>query len=794
MRILLLTSVVGAFLSLAFLSWATPSEVNLQGSLSNGDGPLPGNRAYRVQFYDAVTSGNPLGAAFTGSCTVSSTGRWVITLPPSAAVLDATGNVWYELAIDSAATPDGTIDADDIFADRVQVSSVFFAQRAEDTETLDGMDSADFATTTSLTNGLAAKADSSDVYTTAEVDAFLGDKADASDVYTQSEIDTALAGKSGTSHSHNLQDLGGAVTDAQVPDTITVLFATDADRATTATYADDANALDGMDSADFATTTALTNGLAAKADTSHSHGFDEISGTATDGQIPDDITIDQATNATSATYAVSAGEADTLDGQQGAYYLDGGNLTGTVSTDRYSAYADLGAEGYLDNADNTDLLTRHQADNRYWGVDGNTGTDGSNAIGTNDNQAFRIRVNGERALKVEPGSTPNLIGGYYDNAVNSSAVGGTIAGGGASGELNIVTDNYGTIGGGRGNQAGNDDSNASSAVHATIGGGHGNQATEHRATVGGGENNTASGRGSVIAGGEGNVSNGGGTTVGGGIDNTASALQSTVAGGLLNQATASASTVAGGAWCKANGEFSAIGGGSGNETYGDYSTITGGRTNTATGIHSTVAGGRQNTAAGSASIVLGGRYNVTSGSFSLAAGYRAQAVGDNCFVWADGTEADLTCSTNNAWMVRAKGGVTFYSSNDLSNGVTLAAGGGSWGSVSNRNLKENFQPVDVFQLLERVAAMEISTWNYKAQDESIRHIGPMSDEFNGLMEDLGGEDPDRINALDADGVALGAVQGLYHYIKKLEQQNAAQQARIDELEARLSALEQYLAP
>ncbi len=48
--------------------------------------------------------------------------------------------------------------------------------------------------------------------------------------------------------------------------------------------------------------------------------------------------------------ATSGLDADLLDGQQGSYYLEAINLHGTLSTDRYSAYADLSAEGYLGNA------------------------------------------------------------------------------------------------------------------------------------------------------------------------------------------------------------------------------------------------------------------------------------------------------------------------------------------------------------------------------------------------------------------------------------------------------------
>jgi hypothetical protein len=61
--------------------------------------------------------------------------------------------------------------------------------------------------------------------------------------------------------------------------------------------------------------------------------------------------------------------------------LSTSDLTGgTLSTDRFSAYSDLSAEGYLDNSADTDLLTRSQADSVAHGnaglifaVEGETG-------------------------------------------------------------------------------------------------------------------------------------------------------------------------------------------------------------------------------------------------------------------------------------------------------------------------------------------------------------------------------------------------------------------------------------
>ncbi len=64
-------------------------------------------------------------------------------------------------------------------------------------------------------------------------------------------------------------------------------------------------------------------------------------------------------------------DADTLDGQHGAFYLDAGNLIGGPLSDTvFSAYGDLSHEGRLDNADDLDLPTRVQADGRFVNTDG----------------------------------------------------------------------------------------------------------------------------------------------------------------------------------------------------------------------------------------------------------------------------------------------------------------------------------------------------------------------------------------------------------------------------------------
>jgi hypothetical protein len=68
-----------------------------------------------------------------------------------------------------------------------------------------------------------------------------------------------------------------------------------------------------------------------------------------------------------------------------------------------------------------------------WGRTGNAGTTpGTNFLGTTDNNAFEVKVNNARALRIEPGSTPNVIGGHSSNTVTSGVVAATIGGGGSS--------------------------------------------------------------------------------------------------------------------------------------------------------------------------------------------------------------------------------------------------------------------------------------------------------------------------------------------------------------------------
>lgn len=72
--------------------------------------------------------------------------------------------------------------------------------------------------------------------------------------------------------------------------------------------------------------------------------------------------------------------------------------------------------------------------------------------------------------------------------------------------------------------------------------------------------------------------------------------------------------------------------------------------------------------------------------------------------------------------------------------MSLAAGGTSWGVISDRNKKKNFAAVDGDSILRKIADLPITTWNYLwEKDGSVRHMGPMAQDFHAAFA-LGTDD------------------------------------------------------
>jgi hypothetical protein len=377
-----------------------------------------------------------------------------------------------------------------------------------------------------------------------------------------------------------------------------------------------------------------------------------------------------------APYALYAPNAGQATGANVANSVIAGGVNGT-------ALAANSVDGgkILDSSVTEADLSGAVRSNTFWRLGGNSGTfPGPSFLGTGDNQPLELKVNGQRALRLEPNATsPNTVAGHSANAVSNSVYGATIGGGGSAIQPNQVGHLFGTVGGGAGNTnsafsgviaggsantigffssrsvigGGEGNTIGREAVQATIGGGFGNtiQTNASSATIAGGTNNAieTSARAATIAGGQNNriLSSGPGygaqhAFIGGGADNAIdfSALAAGILGGYGNLIgyQSDQASIGGGAYnqIEPNAAWSVIGGGQQNfvSLYSYHATIPGGFSN-----------------------------RVVNGSYSLAAGRRASALNQGTFVWADSRDAEFPSTGNNQFLIRANGGVGINTNN-----------------------------------------------------------------------------------------------------------------------------------
>jgi hypothetical protein len=489
------------------------------------------------------------------------------------------------------------------------------------------------------------------------------------------------------------------------------------------------------------------------------------------------------------------------------------------------------------------------AQDAFWRTGGNAGTTaGLNFLGTTDNQALELKVNNRRAFRLEYATDnfgnafPNLIGGSFNtistcgsligggayNVIGADSYYGTVAGGYAN---HIGTNSFASaIGGGQNNAIGTNawQSTISGGLNqaigtlsyvSTIGGGSLNQIADNsfastiaggsthnigssspNSTIGGGRRNVIGDQSdsSTIAGGQGNTIEGSAAsaTISGGEGNSIrpDASQATISGGSGNVVSDRSrhSAIGGGNlnWIQHDAAFGTIGGGHSNRirTNAWQATIGGGDNNHVGGEASggTISGGMANRVLDHATMAtIPGGYANQATNLAFAAGYQAQAVHSGAFVWSDG-EGTPTASTNaNSVTLRARGGYRLLTSGG-DTGAFLAAGSGSWSSMSDRASKENFEPVNAPEVLAKVVALPLSTWNYKTQDAATRHLGPTAQDFHATFGV--GENDTSITTVDADGVALAAIQGLNQKVEEQKAENAELKKRLADLEQLLSKL------
>jgi len=275
-----------------------------------------------------------------------------------------------------------------------------------------------------------------------------------------------------------------------------------------------------------------------------------------------------------------------------------------------------------------------------------------------------------------------------------------------------------------------------------------------------------------------------------------------------------------------NGECSAIIGGSSNSIIGSNvlgSCIYGGNTNVIDASRfSTIIGGIGNSiapefnnsfgncivASNSHSMIRQGNFNVryncmlgghnssiTSSQDCVVLGSNISCLHNACFLFSDdagGTQ--LSSTANNQFRARCTGGATFFTNTTNTTGVTLAAGGSSWGVVSDVNSKENMLQVDYQSLMDKVNYLLIYEYNYIGNDPKQKCFGPTAqdwhtqfpcetitteildlngdsvlDEFDlPTFEEVDAKNQLVIEVMDMLGVALACIKNLNQRIQVLE--------------------------
>ncbi|USN98701.1 MAG: tail fiber domain-containing protein [Phycisphaeraceae bacterium] len=188
----------------------------------------------------------------------------------------------------------------------------------------------------------------------------------------------------------------------------------------------------------------------------------------------------------------------------------------------------------------------------------------------------------------------------------------------------------------------------------------------------------------------------------------------------------------------------------------------------------------------------GGMYVSGNNSGSLPFyGYSPTGSGGYAWHYYDGGTSRWYLVVNYYYPLTADGSNGYVGIGDTSPDYPLDMGsgahcttGGVWTNASSREWKQGFQPVDVRDVLKRVDALPITEWSYKAED-GVRHMGPVAEDF---AEAFGlGDDVQTIGTVDADGVALAAIQGLHQIIEEKDTRIEALERRVEALEALLTS-------
>ncbi|MCH8904742.1 MAG: tail fiber domain-containing protein [Bacteroidetes bacterium] len=233
----------------------------------------------------------------------------------------------------------------------------------------------------------------------------------------------------------------------------------------------------------------------------------------------------------------------------------------------------------------------------------------------------------------------------------------------------------------------------------------------------------------------------------------------------------------------------AIGGGTiASSTY----TFAAGYMTEASGAVSVAMGQGGTTASGIASVAIGSHV-FSSGNYTTVIGSYAESSGEGSFMIADhSTTTPMTKRANNRFSARFANGYQLFTDMGASIGVRLPGGAHSWSSISDSTKKENFTLVDGEEILNKISAFELGTWNYITQDKStFRHYGPMAQDFFAAFgsDAIGTIGNDTLIAsADFDGINFIAIQALEKRTTELN----AKMKELERVQADLVAMKEIL--
>jgi len=201
-------------------------------------------------------------------------------------------------------------------------------------------------------------------------------------------------------------------------------------------------------------------------------------------------------------------------------------------------------------------------------------------------------------------------------------------------------------------------------------------------------------------------------------------------------------------------------------------------------------------AGGQGSVALGYR-TTANNDYSVALGYRASNnTHTGTMVMGDESTTDsVRNQADNEFRIRYNGGIRLRVST-AANGNTPGAGGNvgcdltvatpTWTCASSRTVKENYRAVNGEDVLTRIRAIPVTTWNMIGGDRSIRHMGPFAEDFYaGFGLGIG---ETAIALGDIDGVNFAAAKALEARTTDLQRQLNRRTEEVTQLRGEIAEL------